>query len=239
MIIRLDRFVARSALLTGSEAKRLIKKGLVRVNGKIIKDHSVKVDVSSIITLDSSPLEYRRYVYLMLNKPIGLICTTDINDVDSILSIIDESYLKRKIFPAGRLDKDTTGFCLLTDDGEFAHKMLGPSTHIPKTYAATVDGYLTEDAITQIKNGLILDGKKLFDTRISLISTDPIVYEVVLHEGRYHEVKRIFSAFGSNVTALNRISIGGLMLDKSLSPGEYREMTDDEIELIFKKVDNK
>ena len=230
-MIRLDSLIAKSFGLTRSEASRRIRSGGVAVQGQTVRDPSAKVDETDEIALDGETAVFSRFVCLMLNKPRGFVCATRDGRDRTVLELVPGRFRTRDLFPAGRLDRDSTGFCLITDDGALAHRMLAPSSHVPKTYEVTVDRELPADALDAIGRGMTLDGRALKDVRVE--KTGDLAYRVILHEGVYHEIKRIFAAFGATVLTLRRVAIGSLSLDPDLAEGDCRVIDGDEIGLIF------
>lgn len=239
---RLDKIIASSGLSTRSEVKTLIKKGLVKVNNTIIKDSSEKFDCETDdIVVDGKPLRKGKYVYIMLNKPKGVVSATNDNKDLTVVDILPEELKRKNLFPAGRLDKDTVGFCLITDDGDFAHDILAPAHHVNKTYIAQLDRAVDfEKARQAFFDGIVLgDGTVLLSADLDIIENDDIpTYKVVIKEGKYHQVKRMFASLGSTVTELKRIKIGELCLDENLKQGEARLITPEELCKITQKAHN-
>ena len=239
---RLDKIIASSGLSTRSEVKTLIKKGLVKVNNTIIKDSSEKFDCETDdIVVDGKPLRKGKYVYIMLNKPKGVVSATNDNKDLTVVDILPEELKRKNLFPAGRLDKDTVGFCLITDDGDFAHDILAPAHHVTKTYIAQLDKAVDfEKARQAFFDGVVLgDGTVLLSADLDIIENDDIpTYKVVINEGKYHQVKRMFASLGSTVTELKRIKIGELCLDENLKQGEARLITPEELCKITQKAHN-
>lgn len=234
---RLDKILALNLNITRSEVKKLLKSGAVFANGAVVKDGSEKLDPDSDkLTVGGRELILKRYVYIMLNKPEGVVSSTS-DTLPTVIDILPEELKRKNLFPAGRLDKDTTGFCLITDDGDFAHRILSPSRHVEKQYIAHVSGNIDIKAATDaFRRGVILgDGTVLLEAELSFIERDEEendVFKVTVSEGKYHQVKRMFASVGGRVEKLKRISIGGLFLDERLLPGEARELTRDELLLI-------
>ncbi len=234
---RLDKILASSGLYTRSEVKAFIKKGLVSVNGQIIKDSALKFDCEADdIIFDGKALTKRRYTYIMLNKPKGVVSSTEDSRDVTVIDILPEELKRKNLFPAGRLDKDTTGFCLITDDGEFAHNILSPSRHVDKTYIAVLDKAVDfEFAREKFKNGIVLaDGTVLLSAVLEKIDEEKFTYKVIIKEGRYHQVKRMFASLGTSVLELKRVKIGDLELDFSLEEGEAKILTNDDLSKITK-----
>lgn len=232
--IRLDKYLGECGEGTRSEIKSFVKKGLVTVNGQVVKDSGQKVDTKAdIIALNGRKIVYEKFRYFMLNKPQGCVSATRDGLSKTVIEFL-EGEVTRDLFPVGRLDKDTEGFLLITNDGQLGHELLSPKKHVDKKYIAHVSKPLSQDEMKHFASGVdIGDEKPTMPAEIALI--DDNVYEVVLQEGRYHQVKRMFEAFGSTVEYLKRISMGDVQLDNELSPGEYRRLTEDEVELLRRK----
>ena len=185
------------------------------------------------VTVDGAPLRYQKFVYLMLNKPEGVVsASTDKRDT-TVVDLVGDAYPRRELFPAGRLDKTSTGFVLLTDDGGFAHDILSPRHHVSKTYTVTIDTPLTQEMRTGFAAGVTLaDGTALSPAEVTALSPDGCTVRVVLRQGVYHQIKRMFGVYGAGVNALHREAIGGLALDAQLAPGQWRELSDEEVAKI-------
>ncbi|MBQ5330593.1 MAG: rRNA pseudouridine synthase [Oscillospiraceae bacterium] len=234
--MRLDRFICSQGGLTRSDAKRMIQKGFVSVNGKVAVRSDTAVDEEKdVITLKGQVLSYRKYVYIMLNKPKGYICATEDRKSATVTELIPPSLFRKGIFPAGRLDIDTTGFVLMTDDGELAHNMLSPKHHVEKEYEVSLRDPCKEDTARLFEEGITLeDGESCAPARL-IFTGDPKLVRLVLHEGKFHQVKRMFEAAGNKVTDLKRIRIGGVCLDESLAAAECRELNEEEVGLLLKR----
>ena len=228
--MRLDKYLADSSEYTRSEVKNLIKKGQVTVNRNIIKDPGYIVDEDNdICTLGGTVVEYHKYHYIMLNKPEGYVCSSDEKGQHSILELIDEPYRDR-LFPIGRLDKDTTGLLILTDDGTLSHKLLAPKKHVDKEYEIISKEPVTGEMIERFSEGIDIGDEKLTLPAVLKITDDEYHSNIILHEGRYHQIKRMFEACGNLVLSLNRIRMKNLLLDPKLKRGEYRALTQYETE---------
>jgi len=229
--LRLDKIIAGSGLYTRSEAIALIRRGRVAVGGKLAYSGASKLDPESEqVTIEGEPLDYRKYRYVMLNKPRGCISSTNDTREKTVMELMDKKYSKLGLFPAGRLDKDAEGLLLLTNDGEFAHKVTSPANKIHKRYYVEIDGAIAINDIERFANGVILhDGTKCLP---AILEPAPGGAFVTLSEGKYHQVKRMIAAIGRKVISLKRVSIGGLELCEGLKPGEYCELSD-EINLVF------
>ena len=231
-MIRLDKILAHSGYGSRKEVKELIRKGFVMVNGEIITDDDFKVDeINDEITIADSTIKYEKNIYIMLNKPDGYISATYDNHDPIVLDLI-EGYEKRNLFPVGRLDKDTVGLLLITNDGDLAHRMLSPKKHVDKTYYLKFEGELTLDKISKFQEGIILDdGYLCMPANYNRINNNEGI--LTIKEGKYHQVKRMLEALDCKVTYLKRISFGPITLDENLQEGEYRFLTDEELKLIL------
>lgn len=232
---RIDKLIASQGLLSRNDVKTMIKRGEVSVNGVVIKDSSVKVSYEDDIVVNGKPLKQTEFTYIMLNKPKGVVSASEDKRDKTVIDILPDELKRKNLFPAGRLDKDTTGFCLITDDGDFAHRILSPSRHVDKTYIATVDKKINfANARKTFKDGIVLaDGTVLLSADLELLSDDDNQsFKVVIKEGKYHQVKRMFASLGTTVIELKRVSIGGLVLDDNLEEGEARLLTAEELSKI-------
>lgn len=234
--MRLDRFLAECGTGTRSEVKGYIKKNRVTVNGATVKDNGMKVDTSDDeICFDGQPLLYEKFRYYMLNKPHGCVSATRDGLSATVIDMLDGENI-RDLFPVGRLDKDTEGFLLITNDGQLAHRLLSPKKHVDKTYIAVTDKSLSDDDMEAFRKGVdIGDDEPTMPAEIEFwgeTDDNRYVFEVVLREGRFHQVKRMFEAFGSTVTYLKRTSMGAVELDDSLEPGEFRRLFPEEVKLL-------
>lgn len=230
-MIRLDKFLCDKGLGTRSEVKAFIKKGWVTIDGLVIKQADYKFDENSTtVYFQDKPYTYAKYGYFMLNKPAGVVSATRDKLSDTVLSLLGDTGFKN-LFPVGRLDKDTEGLLLISNDGMLAHELLSPKKHVDKTYFVKVDIPLAEDKIKELGNGVdIGDEKPTLPARI--VKIDEFTYELTIHEGRFHQVKRMMEAVGSRVVYLKRLSMGPLMLDENLKEGEYRSLTETEVEKL-------
>ena len=234
--IRLDKFFSSQNLATRKEVKELLKQGAILVNGQTGNKAEDKIDPEKDeICLNGTPVNYKKYLYLMMNKPQGVVSATNDRSQTTVLDLVPPELFRPGLFPAGRLDKDTTGFLLLTDDGEFAHRILSPKKHIAKTYHALLSAPLSEEQMKSFENGLVLkDGFQCLPARITPIGEGrtPLV-EIVLWEGKYHQIKRMIGALGEKVLALKRVKMGSLPLDPDLQPGQCREILHKDVEKIL------
>ncbi len=233
-MMRLDRFLCESGFGTRSEVKTLLKKGLVTVNGEKAKRPEQKIDENAdTVVCRGQKAEYAAFIYIMLYKPAGVISATGDRREKTVVDLLDTE-ARRGVFPVGRLDKDTEGLLLLTNDGELAHRLLTPRKHVDKTYYAEISGKVTEDHRIQFLKGLDIGEKKLtLPARLEILeSRAHSKIRVTVHEGKYHQVKRMFEAVGCRVVYLKRLSMGTLVLDPSLKAGEYRNLTEEEIKSL-------
>lgn len=226
---RLDKFISNQSGMTRKEARTAIWKGSVSVNGSVEKsiDRKIDPDKDSIL-LDGRGVCYREYLYIMMNKPSGYVSATRDRDERTVLELLPEEYRRSGVAPAGRLDKDTTGLLILTDDGAFAHKLTSPGKKVYKTYIATLDCPADEEMVRHFREGIELaDGDKCMPAELKPIGDGSEVI-VRICQGMYHQVKRMCAACGRKVTALRRTAIGALAMDDTLSPGECRLLSDEE-----------
>ena len=227
-MMRLDRYLAERTGLTRSESRKAIAKGRVAVAGAVCKQADAQVDEAAALALDGAPLAgaYQKYVYIMLNKPAGVVSASRDKRDTTVADLAAAAYPRRQLFPAGRLDKTSTGFVLLTDDGALAHDLLAPAHHVEKVYVVTLDTPLTPEMRAGFAAGVTLaDGRRLAPAEVGPAGADPCVVRVTLRQGVYHQIKRMFGVFGAGVNALHRESIGGVALDPALAPGQWRELT--------------
>jgi len=232
---RIDKVLSNLGYGSRSELKKICKNGLVKVNGKVINNPGVQVDVENDeIIFDGEKVTYKEFIYLMLNKPDGYISATFDKRDPIVLDLIDKEDLVFEPFPVGRLDKDTEGLLVLTNDGQLAHRVLSPKKHVPKTYYAKIEGVVTEDDIKAFAKGVTLDdGYETMPAELVILKSDEISeIELTIHEGKFHQVKRMFESVDKKVIYLKRLSMGKLQLDKNLALGEYRELTNEEIKMI-------
>ncbi|KEI12641.1 pseudouridine synthase [Clostridium novyi B str. ATCC 27606] len=233
---RLDKILSNLGYGSRKEIKALVKKGEIEVDGKIIKDNGIKVDPNkSTIKVSGEEINYRKYIYLMMNKPAGVVSATFDNYDETVIDLLDYEYTVFDPFPVGRLDKDTEGFLLITNDGELNHRLTSPKWHVDKIYYAEIDKIVDEKDIRAFEKGIVLDdGYKCLPAKLEILSADENGSEVniTIQEGKFHQVKRMFEAREKKVIYLKRLQMGNLVLDKSLNEGEYRELTEDEIKVL-------
>ncbi len=233
---RLDKLLCSQTTVTRSEADRLIRSGRVSVDGVSCRQPAQKIDPAAVaVSVDGKPLGYAVHVYYMLNKPAGILCVSRDPHTKTVVDLLPEELRRRGLFPAGRLDKDTYGLTLITDDGDWAHSLLSPRHHVPKTYLARLDKPLSADAAAAFRAGPTLaDGTKCLPAEVEITEPgeQPLV-RVVIVEGKFHQIKRMFAAVGCTVIWLKRIAIGALPLDETLQEGECRPLTEREKLDIF------
>lgn len=230
---RLDKIVSVGGSVSRSDARKLILRGKVAVNQKTIRDIAFKVDsIAHNITLNGEEISYKKFIYLIMNKPKGVLTATEDKNKQTVIDLIPSELRRRDLFPVGRLDKDTTGLLIITNDGDFAHKLLSPNKKIPKKYFVTLDGIIDKELVQKFKDGLTLvDGTKLSSAKLE-ITNEPNTAFVTITEGKYHQIKRMFGLFGLGVNNLERVSFAGLILPQDLKEGEVRELTVNEMECI-------
>lgn len=254
--MRLDKFLSGMGAGTRTEIKKAVKAGLVTVDGAVAKDPGMQVGEDSAVTYRGEPVVYEEFVYYMMNKPAGVISASDDSREETVVDLIDEQ--KRKdLFPAGRLDRDTEGLLLITNDGELAHRLLSPKHHVDKRYYAVVSGAVTDEDVQAFADGLVLpDGLECLPAKLEIlraadddeeVSSDESSpednsheveflatseVEVVIQEGKFHQIKRMFASRGMEVLYLKRLTMGPLILDDTLEPGEYRRLTEKELQSL-------
>ena len=230
--VRLDKFITDTGACSRSQARERIRRGGVLLNGAVVTDPALRIDpLSAEVVMDGQRLGREEHIYVMLHKPAGVLTATRDAHKSTVLDVMPETWKQRGLFPVGRLDKDTTGLLLLTDDGEFAHRVISPKSHVSKIYFARVDGTPTEADAAAFAEGIELkDGTKCLPARLELLGGDKVRVEI--YEGKYHQIKRMLGSRRLPVRELHRESIGGLVLDAALAPGEYRLLTAPELERI-------
>lgn len=228
---RIDRILASSGYGSRKDVKKLIKEGLVYVNGDIVTDAGFYVNpAEDRISVSDQDLTYQEYIYIMMNKPEGVISSTYDSKDTTVIDLLEGEYSHRNLFPAGRLDKDAVGLVLLTDDGKLAHRLLAPKNRVEKTYYAEVKGRLDESDVNAFAQGMKLEDFVTLPAKLEILESDDIsCCYVTISEGKFHQVKRMMQARGKEVVFLKRLSIGPLKLDETLGPGDWRELTEDEI----------
>ncbi len=230
VMIRLDKFLADMGYGTRSEVKKEITKGNVKINGLSVRKPETKIDTEKDeVMYREQPAAYEKYEYYMLNKPAGVISATTDKKEKTVLDLIGEKQ-RKGLFPVGRLDKDTEGLLLITNDGELAHRLLSPKKHVDKVYYVRVQGELAEEDIRRLAEGIDIGEEKLtLPARLVIRKSGQFSEaEITIQEGKFHQVKRMFHALGKEVVYLKRLSMGTLVLDGNLKPGEYRKLTKEE-----------
>lgn len=243
---RLDKVLSNMGYGSRAELKKMVKQGAIVVNGSPAKDPGMHVDpYKDAIEIEGEMILYREFVYLMMHKPPGVISATEDKRERTVLDLLDKAYLIYEPFPVGRLDKDTEGLLLLTNDGKLAHELLSPRKHVPKTYEADVMGRVTAEDVTLFSHGITLDdGYVTLPAELTVLSVEeredgPLSkISLTIHEGKFHQVKRMFEAVSKKVVYLKRVRMGELMLDESLPMGSYRELSVEELELLKKPTSN-
>lgn len=234
--MRLDKFLSNMGLGTRKEIKKEITKGHVTINDEICRKVGELIwPEKDSVTLNGAIVRYQSNVYLMMHKPAGVISATTDSKHDTVIDLVAEVYGNRKLFPVGRLDIDTEGLLLITDDGDFNHALMAPNKHVDKTYYAKIQGTVLKEYENTFSDGIVLeDGYKCKPGFLEILNSDDTISEVQLtiQEGKYHQVKRMFEALNMKVVYLKRIRIGNLNLDSTLMLGEFRELTEDEIILL-------
>lgn len=233
---RLDKILASTGHWSRREVKELVRQGRVRINGEKAKKPEDKWDpAQDVIEVDGIQVDCSPYVYIMLHKPAGLLSATEDKEQKTVVDLLPEHLRRRGLFPVGRLDKDTEGLLVLTDDGGLAHELLSPKKHVDKVYYARVEGCVEPEDVKALSEGMVLgDGLECLPAGLEILE-DGSACLVTLREGKYHQVKRMLAARGKPVTYLKRLSMGGLRLDESLAQGAWRAMTLEEIGLLRKK----
>lgn len=233
--LRLDRVIASVCGCTRSEAKALIRRGRVMQNGTVLSRPEMPVSAQAgQLTVDGRPVAYQKYEYLILNKPAGILSVSHDPSRETVVDLVPPQWRRRGLFPAGRLDRDTTGLLILTDDGDFAHRLTAPKHHVEKEYVAVLDRLPMPDAAAQFEAGILLaDESRCKPAQLTVLSETPPTVRVILREGMYHQIKRMLAVCGAGVSALHRSRIGGLLLPQDLAEGECRILTEEERAKIF------
>lgn len=234
--MRLDKLLANVGIGSRKEVKEMLKKRRVTVNQIVVKDGSKQVvPDKDQIEASGKPVTYQAYYYIMLHKPKDVVSATTDNRDKTVIDLVRSSYSHVNLFPVGRLDKDTEGLLLLTNDGELGHRLTSPKKAISKTYYAVIEGRVTEDDCQSFKRGVELDdGYTTLPAELHILTSGKISeVRIVITEGKYHQIKRMFAAVDKRVTYLRRLSMGELHLDSQLDPGKYRELTKEEQQYCF------
>lgn len=229
--MRLDKFISDGAALTRSEARKSIKSGRVRVGQKTEKDIALHIDEGAEVYLDEKKITYRKHVYIMLNKPAGVVSATEDNFQKTVMDLLDASYSRYQLFPVGRLDIDTEGFLLLTNDGDIAHNLVSPNKKVGKTYFLRLEKSISDEDIKKLEKGVDIGDIVTKEAKAERISENEI--NLTITEGKFHQIKRMAKAVGNSVTYLKRLTYGSLSLDENLAPGQYRELSEKELEHLY------
>ena len=231
---RIDKIISQQTLYSRKDVKELIRNKKVTVNNLVINKSDIKInEETDILKIDGEIIEIKKHIYLVLNKPKGFISATEDRNMKTVLDLVPDKYLHRNLFPAGRLDKDTTGLMIITDDGNFAHNILSPKKHIPKTYNVKIDIPMTKEMVEGFKKGISLNDGECKPSTLEI--TDTYTGTVILNEGRYHQIKRMFGCFKAKVLELERIQMGNFKLPKDLLEGMCRELTKEELNQIIQR----
>ncbi len=231
MLERVDKLIVSQGQYSRSEVKALVSRRRVLVDGVAIRSSSEKVDPESArIVVNGAELVFKRNVYLMLHKPQGYVSATEDKSQATVLELVPEEYRGRELFPAGRLDKDTTGLMIITDDGAMAHRILSPKKHVQKVYLVEIDVPMSPEMVSGFAAGVELSDGVCQEAKLEITSSHTGI--VTLREGRYHQIKRMFGCFGGKVVRLHRLAMGNLFLPDDLSEGECRELTEDELQKL-------
>lgn len=240
MMNRLDQLLASRTNLSRKEITMEMRRGNVAVDGIVVYNHSAKIDIrTSTVTLCGKPIDLSEYVYIMQNKPLGIVSASEGEREKNVIDILPPELYRKSLFPAGRLDKASTGFVLITNDGKLAHRVLSPKSHVEKEYIVEVDGLITDEVIDGFKEGLTLKSGEQFKCAkitVTEATSNCSSAVVIIKEGKYHQIRRMFKKFGLTVTSLHRIRIGGLYLDKALAVGQSRRLTDEEVQKLQKRA---
>ncbi len=232
--MRIDKFAADALGLTRREARTVIKEGKITVNGRTVNSPSEKVEGSEKIMLGDKPLNRAEFVYIMMNKPAGCLSVTEDSRQKTVLDLLPPEYKRFGLFPAGRLDKDSEGFLLLTNDGNLAHNVLSPKKKVGKKYFVRLSLPLDKDKIDILENGVDIGGYVTKPCKVERLSSNEVY--ITITEGKFHQVKRMFKAVNNSVEYLRRDSFAGLDLDAELKPGQYRQLCTNEIEKILHSI---
>lgn len=238
--MRIDKLLSNIGIGTRKEVKKFIKEGLVLVNGNTVKDAGLIVDTESDeILFDGEKINYKEFIYIMINKPKGVISATYDEVEKTVIDLLPQELKARNPFPVGRLDKDTEGLLLITNDGDLAHQLLSPKKNVIKKYYAEILGFVNESDIKAFNEGIILeDGYKTLHANLEILfsSSDVSKVYVYIREGKYHQIKRMFESVGKKVIYLKRLAMGSLTLDENLKPGEWRELSEEELSFLKKSI---
>ena len=233
---RIDKILSNLGHGTRKEVKAILKKGKVEVDGVIISDNAMKIDPDkAVIKVSGEEINYRKYIYLIMNKPAGVVSATVDKHDETVIDLIDDAYRAFDPFPIGRLDRDTVGLILITNDGELNHKLIAPKNHVDKVYYAEINKFVDQSDVSVFKKGVVIDdGYKCMPAQLEILNADENGAEVMvtIQEGKFHQVKRMFESVEKKVVFLRRVSFGPLKLDENLAEGQCRELSEEEINLL-------
>ncbi len=233
MKMRLDKFISLTMNVTRTQAKKVLQRSDIMQDDKIFKRIDDKIDTTKPVLINGKEYFYEEFIYIMMNKPKGVVSVSKDNNDTTVIDLLSDEFKNRNLFSAGRLDKDSTGFVLITDDGKFSHEILSPKKHIEKTYIVTLETQINDDIITAFEEGVVLhDGTQLKPSKLKAVSEDKKIVIVKISQGVYHQIKRMFGVFNIPVIDLKRTHIGNLILDENLKEGEYKKLTKEEVEKI-------
>ncbi|MDR2183028.1 MAG: rRNA pseudouridine synthase [Clostridiales bacterium] len=230
--MRIDKLISQYGFGSRKEVKAILKHGVVSVDGEVVTNPQTRVNPeTSVVYVGDVLIEYEKYVYVMMNKPAGVISASYDDEETTVCDLLDEKHQWFDLFPVGRLDKDTTGLIILTNDGGFAHRALSPKKHVEKVYLAQVDSELGQKEARAFENGITLDdGYRTMPAGLEILNDK--MARVIIKEGKFHQIKRMFEALGVNVIWLKRTAFAGIDLDEGLAPGEFRRLSQDEMNII-------
>ena len=235
--MRIDKYLANMNVGSRKQVHKLIKDGIVSVNGQMVNTPKMQVAPDDEVMVGQEKVSYKQYHYFLMNKPKGVLSATEDLHQKTVLDLLDAQDRYQKLAPVGRLDKDTTGLLLITNDGQFTHNLLAPNKHVDKVYRASIAGVADESTVEEFAKGIqVGDGTKLTPAKLKILSqdkkNDTSEVEVTISEGKYHQIKRMFGASGMKVVELERLTMGDLKLDLNLKRGQYRELTDQEVKVL-------
>ncbi len=231
--MRIDKFLSDAGIASRKESAKAARQGGIVVDGVVVKDPSKHIDPEkNAVCFCGREVVYRRFTYVMLNKPEGYVSATDDRSLPFVTELLPEELRRQDLFPVGRLDKDTVGLMILTNNGQLAHSLLSPKKHVSKVYRFTAAEPLANGAEEHFKNGVTLSDGYECKSALLVLSEDRLSGEITLTEGKYHQIKRMIASTNNRVTSLERISFGGILLDRKLSRGEWRFLTDGEIKIL-------
>lgn len=230
--IRIDKYLSVAMAVSRSEAKALLKSGKITVDGKVVSKPETKVLEQAVIKCGNEELTYKKYIYILMNKPAGILSAATDKKVKTVVDILPDRLKRTGLFPVGRLDKNTTGLLIITDDGDFGHKVTAPKSQIEKRYLVGLDGEVKEEYVEKFEKGIVLaDGEQCMPAKLEILPDNHAI--VTIKEGKYHQIKRMFGVVGLGVNTLKRLSIGELQLPPMLEEGSVIELGSDEIQRIF------